>query len=255
MILDIIRTKKAYQKAFKWICENSTSKALPYHNMEHTLVVFKNCYEASNYYKLDEIYGDYVETELCLAALFHDMNHSGSGPDDENIEMAIESFENFISEVGGDINEDLNPQSVNNIKSLIKLTKFPHEDDEISAGITIQQKIMRDSDMMSAVEENWLQTTIFGLGEEFKSESTLHQINNQIKFMLSNKLYTEWAKEKWNFKVGSVLSDLQTYKNILEGKDVTVKEKPDKLINNKDKIDELDRKIQKKIKELKNIKK
>ena len=109
--------------------------------------------------------------------------------------------------------------------------------------------------MMSAIEDSWIQTTIFGLSKEFNTESVLDQVNNQINFILTIELNTQWARDKWDMKIGSVLSDLKIIKNILEGRLVTVKDTPIEIIKNKDKIDELDRKIQKKIKELQNMKK
>ena len=92
------------------------------------------------------------------------MNHTGKGPDDKNIEIAVNSFDKFMEEINSN-DQELRLLLVNSpdkIKSLIRLTKFPHTNEEIDSmdGMNIQQRIMRDADMMSAIEESWIQTTI-----------------------------------------------------------------------------------------------
>lgn len=215
MKLDIIKTEDIYRKSFKYISNKSKSNTLPYHNMDHLVMVFNNSYSASEYYKLDEILGESTTKELCVASLFHDSNHSGGElSDPENVSNSIKLFDEFWEEYNnGELsNDDLEFQK--NVHNIILATEYPHRDMDLN----IQQKIIRDADMMSFNQNNHLYSVIFGLSEEFKSESLIDQIQNQTIFTLKLKdnLYTDWAKSKFENKFGNLLSDLSIMSDIFK---------------------------------------
>ena len=77
--LDIINKHPELQKGFSWIMKNSTSNDLPYHNFNHLLTVVRYTYGACRFYELTEK----EEKEMLMAALFHDVNHSGGKETDD----------------------------------------------------------------------------------------------------------------------------------------------------------------------------
>ena len=90
--IEIIRFSPLLQRAFKYIIENSTSNNLPYHNINHLLTVLKY----TDYIAEGELVYYDQRTPLHLAALFHDVNHSGGKLKDcDNILLAITSFKEF----------------------------------------------------------------------------------------------------------------------------------------------------------------
>ena len=87
---------------------NNDSNKLPYHNLNHTLCVLKNCYYLSLEYTIDPD----DKRLLCIAALYHDFGHSGGlFTDDWNVKAAIEHFENISKE---------NPEDTSLVMQIIK---------------------------------------------------------------------------------------------------------------------------------------
>jgi len=98
--IDIINKHPELQKGFSWIMKNSTSNNLPYHNFNHLLTVMRYTYGACQFYKLTEK----EEKEMLMAALFHDVNHSGGKEtDDVNVITAKKTVHNFCHEYNIDI--------------------------------------------------------------------------------------------------------------------------------------------------------
>lgn len=205
MKINILKTNDLYLKAFKYISINSKSNTLPYHNMEHLMLVFNNAYHASNYYKINETLHDKAEEELCVAALFHDVNHSGGKlTDSENISNSISSFKSFWVEYNdGELGKE-ESEFQENVISIIEATEFPHKDIDLN----IQQKIIRDCDMMSFNDDGHIYHYLFGMKEEFGIEDFNDQLKNQTNFILNMELYTDWGKEMFEDKYGRLLGDL-----------------------------------------------
>jgi len=190
MKLDIIKTEDIYLKSFKYISTKSKSNTLPYHNIDHLLMVFNNAYSASKYYRLDEVLRPTATKELCVAALFHDTNY-GSKRDSENISNACKLFEDFFEEYNKKKIFENSKEFIDNVIDIIMATEFPYKDMEM----TIQKKIIRDCDMMVLNQDNCIYNTVFALGEEF-GNGVKKQINNQISFILNLKMNTEWGSKK-----------------------------------------------------------
>ncbi len=95
-----------------------------------------------------------------LAALFHDVDHSGGKlKDSENIILAKTAFGKFASQ------EKLDSNIISEVENLINATEFPYTIP--NSNISKFQTIIRDADMMQAFEYNWISQTTLGLASEF----------------------------------------------------------------------------------------
>jgi len=199
MDLSIIKQHKIWSDAFVYITEVSSSNSLPYHNIKHVLDVFKNCYNLSFY----EEVSDKSVVELGLAALFHDFNHSGGQlADSQNIINALLALDGFFI-THPVYNKEVDKVSISNI---IKATQYPYviSDDVLS----IEQKIIRDADLLQTFEEDWITMIMFGLRKEMK-KSMVEMIKIQVGFLENMKFYTKWANEKYEALKSKNLTDIQ----------------------------------------------
>jgi len=171
----------------EFVKEQNPTNDLPYHNWFHILTVTKNCYEGAHELKL----GTPSTRNLLVAALFHDFDHAGGKQsDDVNIEKAILGFENFIESTTHTLDIEM-------IKSLIRVTQFPF----IRIPVTIEQKILRDSDVLQAAECNWFEQVVVGLRKEFANSgitmTDAEMIKNSNDFYGSLELFTVWGRKKY----------------------------------------------------------
>ena len=174
-------------ETFDWVMENNTSKNLPYHNNYHLQMVCETALKGCDAYHTAFDYE--VKKLVAVAALFHDMNHTGSN-DDENIQIAVESFENY--------NKEFNLFSQDNenfIIELIKSTRYPYE--KTPYDLTLAQNILRDSDILQGhFTDDYLKRTVFALREEGVIKTNkMVSLENQIKFLGSLKFGTHWANQ------------------------------------------------------------
>lgn len=183
--IHIIQRSELLQKAFAYIVDNSTSNYLPYHNLNHLLTVLKYV----DYLAQEEgIYFD-KRMPLHIAALFHDVNHSGGKlSDEENIKNALEAFEKFHAWLP----YTMAKEELNTIRENIKSTQFPYV--QANSITTHQQKIMRDADMMQQFEYNWINQTTLGLAMESGTDIRKF-IHNQRHFLESTIFLTPSANE------------------------------------------------------------
>lgn len=190
--IHIIQRSELLQKAFAYIVDNSTSNYLPYHNLNHLLTVLKYV----DYLAQEEgVYFD-KRMPLHLAALFHDVNHSGGKlKDSENIENALNAFEKFHALLP----YTLTIEEIHSIRDNIKATQFPYV--QPNSSISLSQKIMRDADMMQQFEYNWINQTTLGLAKEQKVDIRKF-VHNQRHFLESTIFLTQSAndfkKNNWN---------------------------------------------------------
>jgi hypothetical protein len=187
--IEIIRYQPLLQSAFAYIVKNSNSNYLPYHNLNHLLTVLKY----SDYIAREEgIYYDRL-LPLHLAALFHDVNHSGGElPDSKNIKNAKDAFHQFCNMYG--LDENLRAE----VDSIIEATEFPYTFP--NSNITKFQEIIRDADMMQQFEYNWINQTTLGMAKESKTEIEVF-IPRQRHFLESIIFLTKSAnafkKKNW----------------------------------------------------------
>lgn len=201
--IEIIRYNPLLQKAFKYIIEKSKSNYLPYHNLNHLLTVLKYTDKIAHG---EEIYYD-KRLPLHLAALFHDVNHSGGKlKDSQNIENAIQAFDIFSRNYMNlaDRNDVFICEQVD---ALIRVTEFPYV--KPNSVTDHFDKIIRDADMMQAFENNWINQTTLGLAAESnipikefipKQRNFLESINFLTK--TGNKIKEErWSDVMNQFRI------------------------------------------------------
>ena len=137
----------------------------------------------------DELKGGQY-TNLILAALFHDMNHSmGSLKDDQNVKNAIKSMESWLDQEKG-LSTDVDK---NVITEIIKATEYPYVIDKDK--LSYSQKIIRDADLLVSNESNWMDSILFGLQSEMKVDNIDDLIEGNIKFHESIEMLTDFGKK------------------------------------------------------------
>lgn len=187
---------------FHILLTENTGATNPYHNNYHILTVFTNCYRASKKERLEK-----KKTRLLLiAALFHDFNHSaGKFTDDVNVKNSISSFWKYSVESEIDSEK---------IVEIIKATQYPYVISENE--LFLEQKIIRDCDLMQWYENNYLQQVFYGLSQEmnlnFKTSPMLY-----VKFIEGMKPMTNYGKfmyEKYMQKRKNDLNFIEKLINI-----------------------------------------
>lgn len=182
------------------LIKKNKSNNAPYHNMYHSLCVMKNVYNISKSIKLDK---EDIR-KLCIAAIFHDFNHSqGKLKDDKNIKESIDNYFKYTKET-----KDVDYDVVNIIES----TQYPYviEDKDLN----ILQKVIRDADMMQMLEDNYIQQVLIGLATEMNVNIT-DFISMQEKFFSNLKFHTKFAKNKFDLNKNSLKEDLEFLNSIL----------------------------------------
>lgn len=154
----------------------------PYHNFRHMLHVLWLCYQAAIFYE-----GRLQRREvrnLLIAALFHDYDHSGQfGNDDLNIERALRGLRKHIQP------EDT--EDLASIEGIIRRTEFPYTIP--SEHLRLPAQILRDADVMQALNVAWIQQVVIGLATEW-SKSPIEVLRAQGGFHRNLKFSTEWAR-------------------------------------------------------------
>lgn len=166
------------------------SKDLPYHNWFHTCCMICNCIEGAQFYNLD-----FRQCHLIgLSALFHDFNHSGGRKSDaENINVAVSNLRS--------VTETYSPMDLHQMLETIRVTQYPF----VHTPKTIEQKIIRDADLMQILEPEWYEHVILGLQAEFKAGGKNYSLNEMLKGQMTfldehipTNLFTQWAKDKFD---------------------------------------------------------
>lgn len=171
----------------------------PYHNNYHTACMIVNAFEAFQYYEQEPVSG-YLEQQnykarlykLLLACLYHDYDHTaGSMPDAINIMKATQGL--FSTHMG-----------YYDVAKIIAVTEFPF----IRQPETLEEKIIRDCDLMQMLEPDWFDQIFVGLYTELLNNPKFADltpekfVQMQIAFLEGAQFYTEWfektRRKKWN---------------------------------------------------------
>lgn len=163
-----------------YVLKTNPSASGPYHNNQHLLTVANNTYDAGLHYNLST--GEL--TELYVAALFHDYNHSlGVHDDAVNIPLAIEGFMVYCQTQTNNFTME---QKLEVLK-LIMATNYPH----MFNTTNLKKQIIMDSDILQTLEPDSI-NFINGLYEE--TGLVVTPLSN-IAFITSN-IITQWAEKK-----------------------------------------------------------
>ena len=170
-------------EGLNYIIKNSNSNYAPYHNLNHNITVSLFSYYLGKSEKLNEI--DF--SELLIASLFHDFNHSaGKKNDSNNINEAKKGISEFLKEY------PIENVSLGKINKILDATEFPYKIK--NEDLNIQQKIIRDADLCQLFESNRLQSNFLGLQKE--AGITLEeQIKRQEVFYKNLNFNTEMGKK------------------------------------------------------------
>ena len=193
-----------FSNAFRYIVLNNTSNNAPYHHFHHMMTVTH--YVMKGGFGIGLPAPEYYE--LVLAAMFHDMNHSmGEVSDEINVTRAINAMFDWADENSDLISKD----RVQAIADIIKATQYPYIIE--AKDLSIRQAIIRDADLMIALEPDSFQNMFFGLMKEMKVQDIKLMIAGQISFHKEIKMNTEWGrmmyKNEWEDKVFGPLRLLQ----------------------------------------------
>lgn len=191
--------------AFKHVLEFNTSLYAPYHNMDHLLWVTQKCYEGALYENLDSRQTD----KLLVAALFHDFNHTmGESSDDVNIKFAVNGFRDFFM----DVLKSTDGEFMGDVVDIIRATEYPYV---ISEDIlTIEQKIIRDADLMQAISDNWFGMIMLGLSKEAKGAPLNAVVEGNIKFHKGVKMITEWGQRMYEIHWPDLFQNMDALKSM-----------------------------------------
>ena len=202
-ILSSIDKNEILSLALKYILENNKGSINPYHNNYHLLNVFRSSMKLSIHLE------NKIITEIGLAALFHDFNHSGGKlTDNENIKLAISGLSDFhIDNSQLFIDKDID---VENSYVLIDITEFPHKREPE----TIQEQIIRDSDMLQCYDKDWFLNVVMGFLYKEVGLTIKDSIKNQTNFVNNVKFYTEGALYIRSETQNQILRELDFYSKI-----------------------------------------
>lgn len=176
---------------YAWFCTHNESATLPYHNLFHANCMIENCYDGAQWHDLP--YGS--TRELLIAAMFHDFDHSGGKEVDHvNITCALTGLSQFFiqSDRGSGYCPDL-------IWQCIRCTEYPF----VVEPFTIEQRIIRDADLMQFRYPNWRRMLEHKLREEMevkvgKPISDDEMYDGNRNFWLVAKFYTAWGRKIFN---------------------------------------------------------
>jgi hypothetical protein len=116
--IEIIDEHVYLQKAFKYIIKNNKSNGIPYHNLNHLLTVLKYVYDGI---KAEGIVDEDVIKCMLIAALFHDVDHSGGKEkDDVNVARSKIAIQRFFGESNVPFDVDI-------ANEMLDATEYPYK--------------------------------------------------------------------------------------------------------------------------------
>ncbi len=172
---------------YDWFVKNNQSNDLPYHNLFHAQCMVENCYDGAQYHNLPF---DATRQILC-AALFHDFNHSGGKEEDmENIYHAILGVQRCAIELDQPL-ADIPDMVI----ECIRCTEYPF----VYESFTIEQRIIRDADLMQFRFGNWKDVLDNRLRAEMevkigKPITQQEMYDGNQAFWRKVHFYTDWGK-------------------------------------------------------------
>jgi hypothetical protein len=166
------------------------SMYLPYHNTYHALSMVLDCNKGASYAGLDFN----TTRQLLIAALCHDINHSGGKEsDDKNIMYACEAVKelqrlNYLSQEDCEV-----------VIDIIKVTQYPYTDLPLD---TESKRIIRDADLCAMLGDAWLEHIVVGLQQELAVANIVIPRNilkeSYWKFYSEAPKHSLWGKDLYD---------------------------------------------------------
>ncbi len=136
--------KHGLEAAHAFLYLQNSSARVPYHNNDHILTVTKWCG------RLAGLHNRVLESEkaLILAAMFHDVNHSGGiKPDSDNVANAIEALTAFSSIHTRVVTPEVRDLAI----QCVQCTQYPF----VMEPTLEIQKLIRDADLLQSIEADF----------------------------------------------------------------------------------------------------
>jgi hypothetical protein len=204
--IDILKKYSILRLTLNYIINNSTSNYAPYHNIQHVLFVMEKCYEGATFHNIE---GGELK-ELLIAALLHDFDHTcGKENDKFNVQLAIDGVDGLKKRFDG-LYEIIN---FDEIKNIIAATEYPYTINK--EDLDIKQAIIRDADLMSIAETNWIGNNIYGLSKEMNLSAYDITVGN-ISFFENAVFNTVWGLNFKRDNMDNIIDNLNTMKKIYE---------------------------------------
>lgn len=198
---EIIKESELLAKTFEFIIKYSTSLYLPYHNLNHNLIVLQYCYANLQY---ETLLNTNDADCLLLSAIFHDYNHSGGKlKDNENIANAYIGLAQFVNANNFDIDLAL-------CEKYLNVTQFPY----ITEPEDIYEKIIRDSDLCQMFESGYLQSVVFGLKQEMNITEMDKMLAMQLKFVSNINFNTKYCTNLYDKRIEDIIEQLEFLNNL-----------------------------------------
>lgn len=203
----IIEQESVLRKAFKYVVEQNSSNRGPYHHLNHMMRVMGYANLGAQYHKLNSI----DRLELLVACIFHDYNHSlGLYSDSYNVSYAVKGVKTWYKH-----QEDVHGLiDINKVVEIIEATEYPYVIPSIE--LNLSQMIIRDSDLMSILDPDWINCNILGLMTEMKIPDMKKFVEGTIEFHKKVEMNSEWGKMIYKGCWPEVFEKLNALKNILE---------------------------------------
>ena len=216
--------KRGLGELYAYVMQNNKGKNNPYHNNFHLEHVALFTLKGFRFYERyaqtrNEAYpviNNRAITLGLIAALVHDLHHTGSGKDDDaNIELAKKGLTEFvctldyINMADGD-SFDITNEDYDVIYGLIDATRYPYITD--NNDLDLMQKIIRDADVLQGM---FVQNYINGVVEPLAKEigiPFLTLLNGQEVFYGNTVFATEWATNIRNNALPYIIESINMVK-------------------------------------------
>jgi len=206
MIAEIIGIIEKYGlgNCVRWILENNSSQVLPYHGWAHSLWV---AYYAEQIFQYEGL-GKDTPKELILAALFHDVFHSGGffTDDVKNIERAVAGFVRWA-----ETDTSIDEASKASVIELIRDSKYPFT----KPAKTTEQQILRESDMLQNCNDTLLANFVGIKQELFRYDPYTEYAKKSLEFLRSIKYETKYGKEVGQKKLETAINHLERFNRLV----------------------------------------
>lgn len=176
------------EKEFQAFERYNRAAGLSYHNRYHSCFMINKVDDMSGINELPEV----SRKALVLAAMFHDFNHSGGVVTDVvNIGNAVAGLLSHVH-----VDESFPKELLEHVMGLIQVTEFPFLKDPV----TIEEKIIRDADILQGCTPHFAKTIYVDLYQELlisKPEMTLIEFRKgQEAFLRNAVMFTEIGKRE-----------------------------------------------------------